>query len=472
MIQIEFQLEQQKIIIQAKSDETFQAVIDRYIQKTQIQLNSVYFISNGSQIKLDQTLENAMTELEKQNQKIKVLVNRIEDKSEDKKEVIIKSKDIICPKCSEPCRITLENCKIKLFGCVNNHITEDIRLLNFPGTQKVNISKIICDKCKVNNKGESTDYKFYKCLTCKKNLCILCKVNHQSDHNVMRDDLINNFCPEYNEQLIKFCVDCNLNTCFSCDEKHRKHKTISLVDLKPNMDEIKNKLLQLKKEIETFKSQIQIVMMKLNIMKESLDIFYEINNDILNKYETKNRNYQILENIKLVDNNEIFNRLKEINKVIDFKDKMFKDKICNIIDLYDEVINLTWKSTVKVVILGESKTGKTPLIARYINNTYEDNIMSTTGASYSGRAEWFEEEVQSIKFEIWDTAGQKNYRALTKIFYKDAQVVILLYDITNKDSFDEIRNYWIKQVKEFAPKNVSKKKININFLFSYFFGWK
>ena len=472
MIQIEFQLEQQKIIIQAKSDETFQAVIDRYIQKTQIQLNSVYFISNGSQIKLDQTLENAMTELEKQNQKIKVLVNRIEDKSNDKKEVIIKSKDIICPKCSEPCRITLENCKIKLFGCVNNHITEDIRLLNFPGTQKVNISKIICDKCKVNNKGESTDYKFYKCLTCKKNLCILCKVNHQSDHNVMRDDLINNFCPEHNEQLIKFCVDCNLNTCFSCDEKHRKHKTINLVDLKPNMDEIKNKLFLLKKEIETFKSQIQIVMMKLNKMKEALDIFYEINNDILNKYEMKNRNYQILKNIKLIDNNEIFKRLKEINKVIDFKDKMFKDKIYNIIDLYDKVINLTCESIVKVVLLGESKTGKTALIARYISDMYEDNIMSTTGESHAGKTEEFEEENQSIKFEIWDTPGQKKYRALTKIFYKDAQVVILLYDITNKVSFDEIRNYWVKQVKEFGRKDASKKKNNINFLFSYFFGWK
>ena len=69
MIQIEFQLDQQKIIIQAKSDETFQAVIDRYIQKSQIQLNSVYFISNGSQIKPDQILENIMTDMEKQNKK-------------------------------------------------------------------------------------------------------------------------------------------------------------------------------------------------------------------------------------------------------------------------------------------------------------------------------------------------------------------------------------------------------------------
>ena len=457
MIQIEFDFDQQKIIIQAKSNEKFQAVIDRYIQKSQIQMNSVYFISNGSQIKPDQIIENVMTDMEKRNQKIKVLVNMIEDKSNDKKQVIIQSKDIICPECGEPCRITLENCKIKLFGCVNNHITKDIRLLNFPKTQKTDISKIICDKCKVNNKGDSTNHKFYKCLTCKKNLCILCKVTHQSDHNVMSDDLINNICPKHNEQLIKYCVDCNINTCFSCDEQHRNHKTINLVDLKPNMDEIKNKLQQLKKEIETFKKEIDVAMMKLNKLKEALDNFYEINNDILSKYETKKRNYQILENIKLIGENEIFGRLKEINKVIDFKDKMFKDKICNIIDLYDKIINLT--SIVKVVFLGESNAGKTAFMARYINNIFKDKIMSTTSASYEKKTEWFEEEDHSIHFDVWDTPGQKKYRALTKIFYKDAQVCILVYDVTNKDSFDEIRNYWIKQIKEGARKDVSKKKI-------------
>ena len=477
MIQIEFQLDQQTIIIQAKSDETFQAVIDRYIQKTQIQLNSVYFISNGSQIKLDQTLENAMTELEKQNQKIKVLVNMLEDKSDDKKEVIIKSKDIICPKCSEPCIITLENCKIKLFGCVNNHITKDIGLLDFPETQKIDISKIICDKCKVNNKGESTDHKFYKCLTCKKNLCILCKVNHQSDHNVVRDDLINNICPKHNEQIIKFCVDCNLNTCFSCNEQHRYHETINLVDLNPNKNIIKNKLLQLKNEIETFKEEIKEAMKKLDKLKEALDIFYEINNDIFNKLEMKNRNYQSLENIELINNNEIYNRLKAINEMIDFK-----DNISSIIDLYDKIINniapkepvvinkLT--PTVKVVLLGESGSGKTAILSRYINNTFEDNIMATTGAYYKTKVEWFEEENQSIKLEIWDTSGREKYRALQKIFYKDANVCILVYDITRKESFDEIRNYWAKEVKEFGRKDVSKKKNNINFLFSSLFGWK
>ena len=113
--------------------------------------------------------------------------------------------------------------------------------------------------------------------------------------------------------------------------------------------------------------------------------------------------------------------------------------------------------TCKVVLLGESGVGKTCIIARFINNTFADNIMSTTGASYAGKTMSFDElNGQSIKFEIWDTAGQEKYRALTKIFYKDAGVAILVYDITRKDSFDEIKNYWHNQIKEFAPKNISK----------------
>jgi small GTP-binding protein len=114
--------------------------------------------------------------------------------------------------------------------------------------------------------------------------------------------------------------------------------------------------------------------------------------------------------------------------------------------------------TCKVVLLGESGVGKTCIIARFINNTFEDNIMSTTGASYAGKTMTFDEyDGKSIKFEIWDTAGQEKYRALTKIFYKDASVAILVYDITRKESFEEIQKYWYNQIKEYAQKNISKK---------------
>ena len=113
--------------------------------------------------------------------------------------------------------------------------------------------------------------------------------------------------------------------------------------------------------------------------------------------------------------------------------------------------------TCKVVLLGESGVGKTCIIARFINNTFEENLISTTGASYAGKTMTFDEyEGKSIRFEIWDTAGQEKYRSLTKIFYKDAGAAILVYDITRKESYEEIQKYWFNQIKDHAPKNISK----------------
>ena len=109
----------------------------------------------------------------------------------------------------------------------------------------------------------------------------------------------------------------------------------------------------------------------------------------------------------------------------------------------------------KVVLLGESGVGKTCIISRFINNTFEDGLMSTNGASYTSKNSTFPEYGnKTIKFEIWDTAGQEKYRALNKIFYKDASICILVYDITNEGSFKAIQDYWFQQVKDSAPKNI------------------
>ncbi len=113
---------------------------------------------------------------------------------------------------------------------------------------------------------------------------------------------------------------------------------------------------------------------------------------------------------------------------------------------------------VKVVLIGESGVGKTSIIYRFINNTFEEGLETTTGASYAGKDMVFKDyQNKVLKFEIWDTAGQEKYRALSKIFYKDASIAILVYDITNEDSFEEIKNYWIDQIKECAPKNIGNK---------------
>lgn len=80
------------------------------------------------------------------------------------------------------------------------------------------------------------------------------------------------------------------------------------------------------------------------------------------------------------------------------------------------------------------------------------------GSCYASKTVPFPEFQKNIKFEIWDTAGQEKYRSMAKIFYKDAAVAILTYDISRKESFDEIQNFWCKEVLEntSSTKKISK----------------
>ena len=86
-----------------------------------------------------------MNNWNKENKKMKIVVTPSDEDDKEKGQVIIKSKDIICPQCKEPCRITTENYKFKLFECFNAHITEGIKFIDFDQTQKVNESNIICE---------------------------------------------------------------------------------------------------------------------------------------------------------------------------------------------------------------------------------------------------------------------------------------------------------------------------------------
>ena len=108
--------------------------------------------------------------------------------------------------------------------------------------------------------------------------------------------------------------------------------------------------------------------------------------------------------------------------------------------------------TCKVVILGEPGVGKTSIISRYITNQFFPVVISTTGASYSTKLLKIDND--KIKFQIWDTAGQERFRSLAKIFYQNAVAVILVYDITIRDTFEQLKEYWIKEIKENAPPDI------------------
>ena len=107
----------------------------------------------------------------------------------------------------------------------------------------------------------------------------------------------------------------------------------------------------------------------------------------------------------------------------------------------------------KVVLVGESGVGKTSIITQFIDQTFQEDQQSTTGGTFSTKSVICDNG-KTLKFEIWDTAGQERYRSLTKMFYKDANAAVLVFDITRKDSFEELQNYWAQQIKECSPPQI------------------
>jgi len=101
----------------------------------------------------------------------------------------------------------------------------------------------------------------------------------------------------------------------------------------------------------------------------------------------------------------------------------------------------------KVVLIGESGVGKTCIIEQFIRNEFNENIASTIVTQFS-RKDFEFPRGEKITLDIWDTIGQEKFRSLARIFYKNAKAVIIVYSITNKQTFDEAKNYWYEQVKQ------------------------
>ena len=97
----------------------------------------------------------------------------------------------------------------------------------------------------------------------------------------------------------------------------------------------------------------------------------------------------------------------------------------------------------KVVLIGESGVGKTCIINQFANGEFDENCLSSTTAQFWRKHFEFSGD-KSITFDMWDTVRQEKYRSLSRILYQNAKVIILVYDITDKKSFNEVKDYWYK----------------------------
>ena len=98
----------------------------------------------------------------------------------------------------------------------------------------------------------------------------------------------------------------------------------------------------------------------------------------------------------------------------------------------------------KVILVGEAGVGKTCLIKQYLYKTFDSEEIPTIAGVESYKELHLDNEI--LKLTIWDTCGQERFRSINKIFINKSNIVILVYDITKRESFEELQNYWYKNV--------------------------
>ena len=106
---------------------------------------------------------------------------------------------------------------------------------------------------------------------------------------------------------------------------------------------------------------------------------------------------------------------------------------------------------IKVILLGEAGVGKTNLIRVFFGFDFKFEVISSNSSDcFEGNLKYNE---KSYKYYIWDTVGQEKYRAINKIFFRDAKIILIVYSIIDKRSFDEV-DFWINYVKENIKDNI------------------
>ena len=205
MVEVEFNFNDIKTIIQFNINEKMNDILNKYVIKIGKNIDDIYFVYDGGIIKdnlKDITFNEFANNIDKDREKMNLLVYKRDINKE--KNNIIKLNEIIYCKCGEKIRILIEDYKIKLFRCKNEHEINNISFEEFEKIENIDESKIKCDKCKMDNKGNTFENIFYKCNSCKINLCPLCKLNHDKSHNIINYDLRDYICDIHNEKYISY----------------------------------------------------------------------------------------------------------------------------------------------------------------------------------------------------------------------------------------------------------------------------
>ena len=271
--------------------------------------------------------------------------NEIIEKIVDGKSKLKISEHIICPKCKCMSEININNLKISITNCNNNHSMPGLYLNDFINTQYIEESSIRCQECKKSlNELINSNNELLIC-NCGITLCQPCFQKHKEEKAKSQEDdfkkhvTINYkdkdfFCLEHYIMYNGFCQKCKKNICNKCERKHDKHRIDMLKKISPNetfIEKIKNMNEDLIKKIIKFNDELTGLKHLLNNMivniQNDLEMFSKISNNIIKDYDLAKNNYQTIQNIKVIYNSlndspifkYIDSFLKESNSKLKFK---------------------------------------------------------------------------------------------------------------------------------------------------------
>ena len=337
MASVIFSYDGREATIQCQTQDIMRDICQKFVSKINTDINQIYFISGGNKLNLELTFAQLANTLDKNLNEIKILVS---DKMKNiSKENLKQSKEIICPECNKNSLIQIKDYKIKLYGCQNGHETKNILLDEYYNTQYIDESSIICQNCNNNDKSKTFNNQFFNCITCKINLCPLCKLKHNKEHKIIDYDNNIYICNIHNDFFVSYCKECKINLCMDCETQHNNsHKIINYKNILPNRDEImkildnyKQKIDQLNNDLNTISNTIINI---INKVKENMKILYKINFDLFNSYEMQKRNYHKLKNLNNIKNNFNINYIDEI-----INNNNIETKFKNILNIYHQMID-------------------------------------------------------------------------------------------------------------------------------------
>ena len=324
--------------IECKEEDQIRDIFEKYAKKANRDINSFIFLHNGKTLAEDSYFVKYGNYPHKQINKIIIEVLDKEAYLKSENEGIIKSRDIICPQCHESCMFKINDFQIKLFGCKNGHINDNILLEEFEKTQYINEKKILCNNCN-NNKFNSQFRKIYRCIPCNKNLCSSCKSNHDSSHPTVDYEKKNFFCLLHNCILNSYCYDCKINLCGFCKKEHNNHQIVNYKEIFEQKNVVKENLKEFRKDLGKFIDEIKEKIDTLNYMIKTINLFFEINNNILKNNSLTENNYEMFNNIKEVRNNM---KIKDIYEILNEENIQLKRN--KFLNLYNKIKSIKIKN--------------------------------------------------------------------------------------------------------------------------------